>query len=186
MASSRPGHYGKTVRHAKEHPNNVYYTPASAVDYVYDKIKGFPRVWEPCCGHNHITRYLEAKGHRVIATDITMGEGYDIFTYQPPEDAYDIIVTNIPFQGKRKFLERLYSFNKPFAVLMPTVALDSNPIRGLFKQHGKFGIVFPDRKIDFIPGDQPDALAPPKGSRSFFHSSWYCYDVPGVEGMVFT
>ena len=34
-------------------------------------------------------------------------------------DEWDIIVSNPPFSLKDKVLERLYSFNKPFAILLP-------------------------------------------------------------------
>ncbi len=176
--------YAGRFKKAQANPNNNYYTPDDAIDFVYDHIKPFSRVWECCCGANHITRYLQAKGHTVIATDLATG--HDLFEYAPPAEDYDIIVTNPPFQGKRRVLERLYALNKPFIVLMPTMALDSNPVRMLLKADPTWGILMPPKSINFIPADHPDSATltkKPKGSRSFFHSSWFCHRIPTVTGL---
>jgi hypothetical protein len=179
--------YAGQWKQAKDKPNNQYYTPESAMTYVYDHLKYFKTVWEPCCGANHITRYLTNKGYVVFSSDITMGPEYDFFTYQP-RDPYDVIVTNPPFQGKRLILERLYSLNKPFAVLMPTMTLDSNPIRKMLKQDPTWGVLMPPKTINYIPADHKHYADTdtrhPKGTRSFFHSSWFCHDIPGVRGVV--
>jgi hypothetical protein len=183
----QPLNYAGQWQRAKDKPNNNYYTPESAMGYIYDRIKGFPRVWEPCCGANHITRFLEGKGHTVIATDITMGDEYDLFTYAPPPESYDIIVTNPPFQGKRRILERLYALGKPFAILMPTMALDSNPVRILLKKDPCWGIIMPPKTISYIPAEHERATSitkHPKGTRSFFHSSWFCHNLPNVRNMM--
>lgn len=179
--------YAGQWQRAKDKPNNNYYTPETAMEYIHPHIKQFLRVWEPCCGANHITRYLEKKGHTVIATDITMGEEYNFFNYAPPPESYDIIVTNPPFQGKRRILERMYALEKPFAILMPTMALDSNPVRILLKKDPDWGIIMPPKTINYIPAEHADALSRtkhPKGTRSFFHSSWFCHNVPHVRNMM--
>lgn len=176
--------YVGQFKRARENPNNNYYTPNDALDFVYDHVRPFRRVWECCCGANHIARYLEARGHVVIATDIDTG--HDMFTYAPPPEDYDIIVTNPPFQGKRRVLERLYELGKPFVVLMPTMTLDSNPARQLLKIDPTWGILMPPKSINYIPADHPEATTlttKPKGSRSFFHSSWFCHGIPTVTGM---
>jgi hypothetical protein len=173
-------------KNAKENPNNQYYTPESAMTYMYEYLKEFKTIWEPCCGANHMTRYLQNKGHDVIATDIEMGPQYDFLTYTPDKD-YDVIVTNPPFQGKRPILERLYSLDKPFAVLMPTMTLDSNPIRKMLKDDPNWGVVMPPKTINYIPADHATSSTDtrhPKGTRSFFHSSWFCHDIPGVRGVI--
>lgn len=177
--------YTNRFMRARTNPNNIYYTPDDALDFIAAHLAPFKRVWECCCGQNHITRYLERRGHAVIATDIDMG--HDMFAYAPSPEDYDIIVTNPPFQGKRRILERLYELGKPFAVLMPTMALNSNPVRLLLKADADWGILMPPKSINYIPGDHPDAATltkKPKGSRSFFHSSWFCHKVPTVRSMV--
>lgn len=173
-------------KNAKDRPNNQYYTPESAMTYVLDYLPSFQTIWEPCCGANHITRYLTKKGYTVVSTDITMGPEYDFLTYVPPEE-YNVIVTNPPFQGKREILQRLYSLNKPFAVLMPTMTLDSNPVRALLKKDPTWGILMPPKTINYIPADHETSATDtrhPKGTRSFFHSSWFCHDIPRVRGLM--
>ena len=173
---------------ARLSPNNMYYTPDYATQYVYEYVKSFPRVWEPCCGQNHITRFLETRGHTVIATDLSMGAEYDVLTYAPDPSSYDIIITNPPFQGKRKFFERLYSLNKPFAILVPTgLTFDSKMIRACLKADPTWGVIMPPRTINYIPSAHEDAVTltrPPKGSRSWFHSSWFCHAVPDAKGVI--
>lgn len=182
------GTYRKNYQKARDSPNNLYFTPNYAMEFIEDYIKDFKRVWEPCCGEGHIVRYLTDRGHSVVGTDITMGDQYDIMTYTLPPDSYDILVTNPPFQGKKQTLERLFAFGKPFAVLMPTLSLDSNPFRAVLKAHwDDFGLLMPNRTINYIPSHidaASDATQPPASSRSFFHSSWFCYKIPGVTGMM--
>jgi hypothetical protein len=183
----KPLSYTGQWKKAKNKPNNNYYTPDMAIEYIYPYISNFSRVWEPCCGANHISRFLENRGHTVISTDITMGHEYDIFTYAPPPESYDIIVTNPPFQGKRRIMERLYALGKPFVVLMPTMALDSNPVRILLKNNPDWGIIMPPKTINYIPAEHEkshDSIKHPKGTRSFFHSSWFCHNIPNVRNMM--
>ena len=158
-----------------------YYTPDYATEYVIPFLKeaGFTTVWESCCGKGHMVRTLRENGFHVLSTDIWMGEEYDFYHYEPSLP-YDAIVTNPPFQGKTKVLERLFGLGKPFAVLLPLVALDSNPIRQLLKQHdGEWGILAPNKTINYITQDKS------RKSRSFFFSAWFCYKVPTVKGLVF-
>lgn len=58
-------------------------------------------------------------------------EGQDFFEFEPNE--WDIIVSNPPFSVKDKVLERLYSFNKPFAILLPLNALQGKTRYEYFK-----------------------------------------------------
>lgn len=185
--NSAEGRYRKNYQRAKDNPNNQYYTPEIAMDYIYPHIKKYQRIWESCCGDGHIVRYLEKRGHRVIGTDIMQGEEFDFFTYAPPSQEYDIIVTNPPFTAKKRIFERLYHLGKPFAILMPSTALESNPIRAMLKLKGHYGIIMPPKTINYIPGDSEnarEATKAPRSSRSFFHSSWFCYKIPGVKGVI--
>lgn len=165
---------------SRESPNDMWYTPASAVDHILPFLAPFPRIWECCCGEGHITRSLEANGHSVIATDINMGAQFDAYSYTPPPDSFDCVVTNPPFSRKTAFLGRLFGLGKPFAVLLPTNVLESAPIRNLLKAHaGDWGMLLPPKTINYIHATEPD-----RPSRSFFHSSWLCYRVPGVTAVL--
>lgn len=191
MAHFEQDNMGKlrcAYQRAKDKPNNMYFTPDYAMDFIKPYLKNFKRIWEPCCGHGHMVRYFEEAGHQVVGTDILHGDEFDFYKYAPAPESYDILVTNPPFQNKRETVVRLFELNKPFAVLMPTLLLDSNPIRQILKEHrGEWGILFPDKTINYIPESQPDSESSTKAtraSRSFFHSSWFCRWVPGVTEMV--
>ena len=62
----------------------------------------------------------------------SLQEGQDFFEYEPNE--WDLIVSNPPFSLKDKVLERLYSFNKPFAILLPLNSLQGKTRYKYFKQ----------------------------------------------------
>lgn len=65
----------------------------------------------------------------MISTHIDNGQ--DFFDYEPEQ--WDIIVSN-SFLLKDKVLERLYSFNKPFAILLPLNSLQGKSRYKYFEQ----------------------------------------------------
>lgn len=73
---------------------------------------------------------LKEEGFRVVRSSLI--EGQDFFKYEPEQ--FDLIVDNPPFSLKDKVLERLYSFNKPFAVLLPLNSLQGKTRYKYFKQ----------------------------------------------------
>ncbi len=110
---------------------------------------------------------LKNNGYSVVRS--SLAEGQDFFSYIP--DKWDIIVSNPPFSKKDKILARLYSLNKPFAVLLPI-----NSIQGK-KRHKIFGgdiqmLVF-DSRVDYhINGDFVNIA---KGNH--FGSAYFCRDL---------
>lgn len=188
MSDHTKGTLRVLMQKARDKPNNMYYTPDYAMDFIYDYVRSFKRVWEPCCGYGHMVRYFEARDHQVTGTDIHQGSEFDFYTYAPPPESYDIIITNPPFQKKYETIIRLFELGKPFAVLLPTIILDSNPIRRILKEHvGEWGFVMPNRKINYIMESEKGSTSstkPTTASQSFFHSSWLCRFVPNVTGLV--
>ena len=61
-----------------------------------------------------------------------MKDGQDFFKYEP--SSWDIIISNPPFSIKDKIIERLYSFDKPFAVLLPLNSLQGKTRYKYFEQ----------------------------------------------------
>lgn len=64
-------------------------------------------------------RTFQERGYHVIRS--SLAEGQDFFGFEP--ETWDIVVSNPPFSKKDEVLKRLYGFGKPFAVLMPLMAL---------------------------------------------------------------
>ena len=75
-------------------------------------------------------RRLTEEGYRVVRSSLSDGQNF--FEYEP--EKFDLIVDNPPFSLKDKVLERLYSFNKPFAILLPLNSQQGKTRYKYFKQ----------------------------------------------------
>jgi hypothetical protein len=184
---------------AVEKQEKDYYTPRVAFEYLIPHLtKLYPDkskciIWECCCGEGHLVSYLKEAGYtNVIATDIKTG--HDMLTYEP-DTHYDIIITNPPFYQKRIFIERLIQLGKPTFALLPTMSLESNTIRKVYKdlhQQQNLGILLPPKMIHYIPKEyheKRDSIntqkLTTKQSRTFFHSSWFAFHIPSIVGIEF-
>ena len=100
--------------------DNELYTPYYATDHIIKYLPKDKIIWCPF-DENWSAFYnrLKEEGYNVVRS--SLAEGQDFFNYEPKK--WDIIVSNPPFSIKDKVLERLYSFNKPFAVLLPLNSL---------------------------------------------------------------
>ena len=96
----------------------------------------------------------------------SLQEGQDFFEYEPNE--WDLIVSNPPFSLKDKVLERLYSFNKPFAILLPLNSLQGKTRYKYFKQG--IQILSFDARISYHNKDNMDVVV--KGSP--FATAYFC------------
>ena len=91
------------------------------------------------------------------------------FEYEP--DEWDIIVSNPPFSIKDKILERLYSFNKPFAILLPLNSLQGKS-RFKYFERGIQLLSF-DARVCYHNKESLDKVV--KGSP--FASAYFCRDL---------
>ena len=100
--------------------DNELYTPYYAVDHIVKYLPKGKIIWLPFDEEwSAFYRRLTELGYRVVRSSLAKGQ--DFFEYEP--EHWDLIVSNPPFSIKDKVLERLYSFNKPFAVLLPLNSL---------------------------------------------------------------
>lgn len=75
----------------------------------------------------------------------------DFFEYEP--ENWDIIISNPPYQNKRKFLERCLDFNKPFALLLPLNILSDSVINTTMRERERereFQLLIPSRRMRFF------------------------------------
>jgi len=93
--------------------NDLYETPAVAVEALLRHETIPTRVWEPACGPGAIVRVLRAHGHIVSATDLVDYQspdqdraGIDFLMERHPPDAVEAIVTNPPFKLAAEFVDR--------------------------------------------------------------------------------
>jgi len=128
------------------------WTPWHGVAPLLTYLPPASRIWEPACGDGWIVRWLEEAGHTVIATDIATG--HDFLTMAPPATSYDLILTNVPFSLKYRFIERAYALGKPWAFLVPYTTLASKTARAIRDANGgRWERLYLDKRINFyMPG----------------------------------
>lgn len=112
-------------------------------------------------------RRLKEEGYNVVRSSLK--DGQDFFTYEP--NKWDMIVSNPPFSSKDKVLERLYSFKKPFAILLPLNSLQGKTRFKFFTQG--IQLLSFDSRISFHKLDSMDIVI--KGSP--FATAYFCKDL---------
>jgi hypothetical protein len=124
------------------------YTPKYAVDIIIPYISKDKVIWAPFSRDEHnFADYLREKGFKVINSHID--EGANFLTFEPGFD-FDIILDNPPFRNKTKFVERAFSFNKPFAFFLPLNSFGDNGIPNLFLKYGaEPQLLIPDKRTEF-------------------------------------
>ncbi len=111
--------------------DNELYSPYFIVDYIIKYLPKDKIIWCPFDEEwSAFYQRLKEEGYKVVRSSLQ--EGQDFFEYEPEQ--WDIIVNNPPFSLKDKVLERLYSFNKPFAILLPLNSLQGKIKYKYFKQ----------------------------------------------------
>lgn len=148
--------------------DNELYTPYYAVDYIIKYIPKDKIIWCPF-DEEWSAFYNKLKESGFKVTRSSLKEGQDFFEYEP--DKWDIIVSNPPFSNKDKILERLYSFNKPFAILLPLNSLQGKTRYKYFEQGVQ--ILSFDSRVCYHNEKSMDKIV--KGSP--FASAYFCKDL---------
>ncbi len=147
------------------------YTPRCGVEPIikYLKSKKYKTIWCPFDQEqsNFVIMLLE-NNFNVIFSHID--DNKDFLTYEPEE--YDCIVSNPPFSIKDEVLERAYSFNKPFALLLPQNSLQSIDRVEMFINYGLEYLGF-SRRLPYYTPNNLDKL--PSGNH--FASGYFCKEV---------
>lgn len=102
---------------------------------------------------------IREAGINVLYSHISMGQ--DFFEYQ--YDHFDIVISNPPFSRKLEVLERLYTFNKPFALLLGLPILNYQNVTHFLADHPIQLLCF-DKKVSF------------DGKTSAFANAYFCRD----------
>lgn len=148
--------------------NNELYTPLYAVDPILKYIPKDKIIWCPFDEEwSAFYRRLKEEGYNVVRSSLK--DGHDFFTYEP--DKWDMIVSNPPFSSKDKVLERLYSFKKPFAILLPLNSLQGKTRFKFFTQG--IQLLSFDSRISFHKPDSMNIVI--KGSP--FATAYFCKDL---------
>lgn len=135
---------------ASAHNRDLFQSPNYATDIIVPFLQkaGITHVWECAAGRGKMTQRLSVHGFRVVATDITYEEPFNFLTDGMTFEgvAKWAIVTNPPFSLKKKFYERCFEYEIPFALLIPA------DYSGWIISACKLGAekVIPTRRIDYI------------------------------------
>jgi len=139
-----------------------FQTPSIALKPLIPYLKKHWIIWECAEGKGNLTRALIEKGFQVIGTDLV--EGFDFLKGQPPE--FDCVVTNPPYKLRYQFIERCYSFGKPWAMLMTLTTLEGKR-QSLFEKYG-VELLLLNKRINF---ECPSG----RGSGAWFPVAWFCW-----------
>jgi len=133
--------------------NNIEaYTPKYAIDILLPYLSKDKVIWCPFSKDEHnYASYLKELGYKVYNTHYNPETkiGNDFFTYKPDFE-FDIIIDNPPFKNKTKFVEKVISYNKPFALFLPFNSLGDNGIPNLFINNNiELQMLIPDKRTEF-------------------------------------
>lgn len=145
--------------------NDECYTFEYAVEPILKYIPKGVTVWCPFDKADSAFVRLISQTNPVVHSHID--EGQDFYTYEP--EHWDIIVSNPPFTGKRRIVERALSFGKPFALILPNTWLNDSAPKQLFKNIPLELLMF-EQRMEF---DMKDGIN--KGIT--FSSSYFCNGV---------
>jgi hypothetical protein len=151
----------------KPGPMDNCQTPGYALDPLMHYIQRHWAVWEPAFGEGYLVKGLNDRGiEHFIMSDIS--ESLDFFTYEP-QLPWDCIITNPPYSMKVQWLERCYSFQKPFALLLPVETLGVSAAQNMFAAYG-MQLILMNKRINF--------KMPRKGwtgSSAQFPTAWFTW-----------
>lgn len=153
----------------KQHTlNDEIYTPEYALKPLLKHLPKNIKIWE-CTdyGESNITKVLRSNGYEVITTHKST---FDFLT-DTPDFEFDMIITNPPYSLKDKFIEKCYSYNKPFALLLPITALEGIYRGALYNKYGLQLIVL-DKRVQFMEHMKTEYKTK---SGNWFNTSWFCW-----------
>ncbi len=141
------------------------YTPFYAVKPLSEFIPKDKVIWCPFDEEwSAFYQFFKENGYSVIRSSLC--EGQDFFHFQP--ENWDILVSNPPFSKKDEVLKRTFSFDKPFALLLPVNSIQGKHRYSIFKNQIQM-LVF-DARVDYHT--QKNMQATTKGNH--FGSAYFC------------
>ncbi len=187
MRRSSPLHARvKTDKLPRCYGANNYQSPEWIVDPLVPYLKKDWRIWEVAAGEGNLANRLRQKGFEVIESDIRPRNNavwkIDFIDAKdmPLSPNYiglglwasvntHCIITNPPFSLKNQFLQRCYEIGKPFALLLPFTALESEARQKYYREVGLELVLF-NKRINFVDPSRRDHK-----SCSWFPSCWFTW-----------
>lgn len=152
--------------------SSMMQTPPKAIDILAPYINPGWLIWECACGKGNLVKRLEELDFTVVGSDAEID-----FIYDKPLPGVDCIITNPPYNVKDKFIYRCYELGKPFALLLPLTALESERRQSLYRRHG-IELLIPNKRFNFeTPSGQ--------GSGSWFATAWFTWGLDLPDQLTF-
>ena len=143
--------------------NDNYYTPQKEWAAVAPYLPKDKLIWEAFYGDGKSGNYLKELGFNIIH------EQEDFFA----TNKGDIVVSNPPYSCKKEVLQRLYSLQKPFVLLMPYEVL-------FYKYFEPFrndcSLLIPSKRVNFLKDG--------KEVKFNYQTVWFCWKM-NVPKLVF-
>jgi hypothetical protein len=165
-------------RHAlADRGDDLYETPACAVEALL-RVERLPlRLWEPACGRGAIVDVLRAAGHQVI--------GSDLVNYGDPTHFYrrdflmeklpagcECIITNPPYKLAEQFVEHAIDLCPHVVMLLRLAFLESERRTGILEGRGLARVCLFKRRLPMMHRDGWDG---PRAS-SGIPFAWFVWD----------
>lgn len=141
------------------------FTPFYAVEPLLEFVPKSKIIWCPFDEEwSAFYQLFSENGYQVIRS--CLKDNQDFFHYEP--ENWDILVSNPPFSKKNEVLKRAYSFEKPFALLLPTNSIQSKKRFEIFRNDIQL-LAF-DARVDYHTKN--NLLYTTKGNH--FSSAYFC------------
>ena len=140
--------------------NNEYNTPFTTWELIKDLLPLNGTVWEPFWNETtQSSSHLERLGCSIVAF-----EPCDFFKVE--KCPADFIISNPPFQNKKKVFEHLKKLNAPFIIIIPVHSICCRFIKNYFKN--ELQIIIPDKRLHYEVDGKLQTKTP-------FDSVFICY-----------
>jgi len=168
--------------------SNDFQTPPEALTPLLPFLKKEWIIWECAEGDGRLSHCLFDLGYRVLGSELLVREkhkhlcgvehysGKNFLNWDPVN--FDCIITNPPYSIMNKFIERCYHLEKPFALLMPLMALETQTRQNFYRKYGIEIILFPKR----IHFKTPDG----KGHGPWFSTAWFTHGLDIGKELLFS
>ena len=149
-------------KHQGKGKDDEFYTFKETWESIQQYIPKDKVVWEAFSNNVEFEgqQYLKS-----ICKDVITGTG-DFFKCDVP--ICDCVISNPPFSIKKEVLERLKQLDKPFILILPTLALQTKYMKKLFGDTGDLQVIMPTNKIFFYKFNEDGT------KKKYDKLSYYC------------
>lgn len=149
--------------------NDECYTPLYAIEPLLKYLKKGSKIWCPFdTEDSYYVKLFKKEGFDVIATHIFNDQDF----FELDIDC-DYIISNPPYSLKKEVFKRLFSLNKPFAMLVGVVGLFESQQRFEMFKNNNFEIMYFNLRVSFYRdyNDKYPSANPP------FSSAYVCQNI---------